>query len=124
VPDENLLLDRTEHYQNQTDRSQLRENAKDQSETSGDLSRAQKIVKPLLIPMDLLRPSGSWKCFHPLIMNTIPTMVRKRRRAISVKRDNCGNIMSQLYSRREPRVQQQNGNPRTQNGRSRPAERI
>ncbi len=56
MPDENLLLDRTEHYQNKTDRSQLRENAKDQSETSGDLSRAQKIVKSLFIPMDLLRP--------------------------------------------------------------------
>jgi hypothetical protein len=36
-PNENLLLDRVEHYG-----SELRENAKDHTETSGALSRAQK----------------------------------------------------------------------------------
>jgi len=40
----------------------------------------RKIVKPLLIPMALLRPSGSWKCFHPLVMNTIPIMMRKKKK--------------------------------------------
>jgi len=42
MPDENLLLDRAEHYQYQTDGSELGENAKDDTETSGDPSRAQK----------------------------------------------------------------------------------
>jgi len=53
----------------------------------------RKIVNALLIPMDLLRPSGSWKCFHPPVTNTIPTMMRKRRSETSVKRANCENIM-------------------------------
>jgi hypothetical protein len=35
-------LDRAEHYQNQTGGSELSENAKDHSETSGELGRAQK----------------------------------------------------------------------------------
>jgi len=36
VPDENLLLDRAEHYQYQTDGSELGENTKDDAQTSGD----------------------------------------------------------------------------------------
>ena len=42
MPDENLLLDRAEHYQYQTDGSELGENAKDHSQAPCDFSRAQK----------------------------------------------------------------------------------
>jgi hypothetical protein len=42
VPEENLLLDRAEHYQYQTASSELGENAKDHSQAPCDLSRAQK----------------------------------------------------------------------------------
>jgi len=42
APNENLFLNCAEHEQDQTDGSELSEDAKDHSEPSGKLSRAQK----------------------------------------------------------------------------------
>jgi hypothetical protein len=46
VPDENLLLDRAEQDQDQTGGSELSQNAKNHSETSGEFSRAEKNCEP------------------------------------------------------------------------------
>jgi hypothetical protein len=90
---ENLFLDRADHYQYQTDRSELRENAKDNSETSGEFSRAET-NREAFAHSDILAPSsGSWKCFDPLVMNTIPAMMRKRRSATSLRGTSWGKIM-------------------------------
>src|SRR4029077_6129334 len=65
------------------------------------------MVKPLLCSMSLLRASGSRRCFHPLVMNTTPTMTRKRSSATSANRANSGNSMYRLYGRHQPHDQDQ-----------------
>src|SRR6266481_6744766 len=59
APDKNLLLNRAEHYQYQTGGSELRENAKITPRLPATSAAPRKMLKPLLIPMSLLRASGS-----------------------------------------------------------------
>src|SRR6476646_10625646 len=65
------------------------------------------MVTPLLCSMSLLRASGSRRCFHPLVMNTTPTMTRKRSSATSANRANSGNSMYRLYGRHQLHDQDQ-----------------
>jgi len=42
------------------------------------------MVKPLLIPMSLLRAAGSFRCFHPLVIKDYPDHdAQKKKRDIS-----------------------------------------
>jgi hypothetical protein len=44
----------------------------------------RKMVKPLLIPMSLLRAAGSFRCFHPLVIKDYPDHdAQKKKRDIS-----------------------------------------
>ena len=61
VPDEDLLLNGTEHDQDEPERRELREDTKGNTNTSGELCQAQKASKPGTLT-DAFAPS--YRVFH------------------------------------------------------------
>src|ERR671916_274731 len=73
LPDEDLLLNCTEHDQDQTDGGELAQDSEGNPRPPASSATPRKRVNAGLAPMLAPRPTGSLACLQPLVTKMRPT---------------------------------------------------